>query len=83
MGRAVWRRRLLETLAILLVGDAVLELLRPREHSLLWEAGPAPARRATRFFADRPHLMRLLGSAQLALGLWLALRQYRRNPRDA
>lgn len=74
--RGDWTRRLLETFAVVTVGDGVIELLAPREHSRLWEVGPEGVRRISRFFAANPNLMRLLGAAQVAFGLWLALRQY-------
>jgi hypothetical protein len=73
----VWSRRLKETLAILTIGDGTMGLIAPREHSILWEAGPEGVRKVARFFADNPHYMRLLGSVQVAFGVWLALRQYR------
>jgi len=61
------------------MGDAIVELVSPRQHSLLWETGPEWSRRIARFFAENPNLMRLLGAAQLGFGLWLALRQYRED----
>jgi hypothetical protein len=61
------------------MGDALVELVFPREHSLLWEGGPEWSRRVARFFAENPNLMRLVGAAQLGFGLWLALRQYRED----
>ena len=73
----MWARRLKETFAILTIGDGVIELISPREHSLLWEFGPDRIRNVARFFADNPNLMRLLGILQVAFGLRLALRQYR------
>ncbi|MDQ4128299.1 MAG: hypothetical protein M3151_10200 [Actinomycetota bacterium] len=72
-----WTRRLLETFAIVTIGDGIIALVSPREHSLLWEVGPEVARKTARFFAGNPALMRLLGASQVAFGLWLALRQYR------
>lgn len=75
--RGAWRARLLETFAVVAIGDGVIELVSPREHSLLWEVGPEGARKTARFFAENPNLMRLLGASQVAFGLWLALRQYR------
>lgn len=72
-----WARRVKETFAIITIGDGVIELLSPTEHSLLWEFGPEKVRNVARFFAENPNLMRLLGAAQVAFGLWLALRQYR------
>jgi hypothetical protein len=73
----MWARRVKETFAILTIGDGMIELISPREHSLLWEFGPDSFRNVARFFADNPNLMRLLGVLQVAFGLWLALRQYR------
>lgn len=70
-------RRLKETLAVITIGDGAIELLAPREHSLLWEVGPEGARKVARFFADNPSYLRLLGAAQIAFGVWLAFRQYR------
>ena len=75
--QATWSRRMKETLAILTIGDGAIELVSPREHSLLWEVGPEEARKVARFFAENPNYMRLIGAAQIAFGLWLALRQYR------
>ena len=75
--RATWGRRMKETFAIVAIGDGAIELLSPREHSLLWEVGAEGTRKIARFFADNPGYMRLLGAGQVAFGLWLALRQYR------
>jgi hypothetical protein len=75
--RATWGRRMKETFAIVAIGDGAIELLSPREHSLLWEVGPEGTRKIARFFADNPGYMRLLGAGQVAFGLWVALRQYR------
>jgi hypothetical protein len=71
-----WARRMKETFAIVTIGDGMIELISPREHSLLWEFGPPKVRKVARFFAENPNLMRLLGASQVAFGLWLALRQY-------
>ena len=68
-----------ETFAILAIGDGAIEVVSPREHSLLWEVGPEGVRKAARFFAENPNYMRLIGAAQVASGLWLALRQYRED----
>ena len=72
----MWTRRLKETFAILTVGDGIIEVIFPAEHSLLWEFGPARVRKVARFFAENPNLVRLLGAAQVAFGIWLAQRQY-------
>ena len=73
----MWSRRLKETFAVITVGDGVIELLAPREHSLLWDVGPEGVRKVVRYFAENPNHLRLIGAAQIALGLWIALRQYR------
>lgn len=72
----VWKRRMLETFAIVTIGDGAIEVLAPREHSRLWEAGPGAARKLARFFAENPSYMRVLGAAQIGFGVWLALKQY-------
>ena len=77
--RAAWARRIKETFAIITIGDGVIELVSPREHSLLWDVGPEGTRKVARFFAENPQYMRLLGAAQIGFGLWLALRQYRED----
>lgn len=77
--RATWSRRIKETFAILAIGDGAIELVSPREHSLLWEVGPEGARKVAHFFVENPNYMRLIGAAQIAFGLWLALRQYRED----
>ena len=75
--QTTWARRIQETFAILTISDGAIELVSPREHSLLWEVGPESARQLAGFFAEAPSYMRLIGAAQIAFGLWFALRLYR------
>ena len=72
----MWAKRVKETFAIVMIGDGAIELLAPREHSLLWNVGPESARSVALWFAENPIYMRLLGVAQISFGVWLALRQY-------
>ena len=72
----MWRKRLVETFAVLTIGDGAIEMIAPSQHSLLWEVGPESARRVARFFAENPGYMRVLGAAQVGFGIWLALKQY-------
>ena len=72
----MWKRRLLETFAVVTIGDGAIELIAPRRHSLLWDVGPEGARSVARHFAENPNQMRLLVAAQIAFGVWLALKQY-------
>jgi len=75
--QATWTRRIKEVFAIIAIGDGAIELIWPREHSLLWETGPEGVRKLARFSAGNPIYMRLIGAVQIVLGLWLALSQYR------
>ena len=72
-------RRAMELGAMVLVGDGVLALVAPRRHSLLWAGGPEWARRLMRASAQRPAVVRALAAAEVGVGLWLALRQYREH----
>ncbi len=61
-----------ETVAMVLIGDAVLGLVRPRRHVARWQIGPwAPA---MAWMRQRPTLTRALAGAELAAGLWYATR---------
>jgi uncharacterized protein YjeT (DUF2065 family) len=74
---AVWKRRLIEVFAIVTVGDGLIEFLAPDKHSRLWVVGPKSTRRIGMWFVEEPDRMRVLGAAQVVLGVWLALRQHR------
>jgi hypothetical protein len=74
---AVWKGRLIETFAIITLGDGLIEFLAPEEHARLWVVGPQSTRKIGMWFVEKPERMRVLGAAQVALGVWLALRQYR------
>ena len=67
--------RVAESAGMLLIGDGVLALLRPREHCLLWRGGPDGWRRTAAWFAAHPQVTRTLAAAELCTGLWLARRQ--------
>ena len=73
----MWKRRFIEAFAILTVGDGLIEFLAPKGHSRLWALGPESTRRIGRWFVEEPNRMRVLGAAQVVLGVWLALRQHR------
>jgi hypothetical protein len=74
---SVWKRRLIEAFAIVTLGDGLIEFLVPKEHARLWVVGPEGTRRIGRWFVEKPERMRVLGAAQVVLGVWLALRQHR------
>lgn len=69
-------RRLLELLAILMVGDGLLALLYPRRHLRLWRFGPRVYEEMVDWQIARPTITRLIGAGVLGAGLLLAERQY-------
>jgi hypothetical protein len=73
----LWKKRLVETFAIITLGDGLVEFLAPKEHARLWMFGPKTTRSIGMWFVEKPDRMRVLGAAQVVLGVWLALRQHR------
>ncbi len=69
------KRRLFELISLLFVGDAVLTVLNPQRHCLLWEIGPEPCRKTLHAFVDHPIAGRWAAIAQLAIACWIAERQ--------
>jgi hypothetical protein len=57
---------------MLMIGDAVLGLLYPRQHCLLWRGGPQWWREAIDWFASHPQATRAFAASELIAGLWLA-----------
>jgi hypothetical protein len=68
-------RRLLEGLALFLIGDGVMGLLKPRRRSLLWDCGPEFLREFTEMLAEHRPLARGIYVAEIALGLLVASKQ--------
>ncbi len=68
-------RRVVQAAALLLIGNGVMGLIKPRWHSLLWHFGPETARAATEELADHPTTARCVYAAEAALGLLIATRQ--------
>lgn len=68
-------RRLIQAGALLLIGDGLMGLIKPRWHSLLWHFGPQVFRAATEELADHPKTARSIYAAEAALGIFLASAQ--------
>lgn len=68
-------RRLIETVAMLTIGDSVLCMLSPRRHLSIWQEGPEWWKRPAETLARYSTVTRVLGLAGLGFGLWLAWRQ--------
>jgi hypothetical protein len=66
------QHRASEVMGMLMIGDAVLGLLRPTEHCRLWQAGPGWWRDTVEWFAGHPDVTRAVAMAELGAGLWLA-----------
>jgi hypothetical protein len=67
--------RSLEVLALAMIGEGVVGLLRPRRYSLFWKVGPHWLRETAEILAEHREAIRLLCAGEIALGLWLALRE--------
>jgi hypothetical protein len=75
-------KRLVELAGLILIGDGLMGLLRPRRHSLLWHFGPELAKAMTEELADHPKTSRAIYAAELALGIVLASTQLADSPTD-
>jgi uncharacterized protein YjeT (DUF2065 family) len=62
---AMWDKRIMRMLAILYIVEGAIALLAPESMNKL-----------TRWFVENSRNMRLGGIVAIALGLWLAFRQY-------
>src|SRR4051794_19243353 len=65
-------KKLLELTGLILIGDGLMGLLRPRRHSLLWHVGPQLAKAVTEELADHPNTARSIYAAEVALGIAVA-----------
>lgn len=65
---------LAESVAMMAIGDGVLGVVFPVQHSTRWEFGPEPWRKCMRMWAEHPGLTRAVSALQIAAGLVLASR---------
>lgn len=65
----------LEVLALAMIGEGIVGLLRPRRYSLFWKIGPHWLRETAETLADHCEATRLICLGEIALGLWIALRE--------
>ena len=73
-------RRIIQLVALLMIGDGVLGSLKPRWHSLLWDIGPKPFRDLIENLAAHPANTRLLYALEVGVGVWLAAQQTPEKP---
>ncbi|MGP4032087.1 hypothetical protein [Pseudarthrobacter sp. 1C304] len=72
---------LAESVAMMAIGDGVLGVVFPVQHSTRWEFGPEPWRKCMRMWAEHPGLTRAVSALQIAAGLVLASRLRAAPPR--
>ena len=61
--------------AMVLIGDGLLALVTPERDARAWRMSPEPLRTLMSYMAKRPELTRWVGAAEVAAGLWWALRE--------
>jgi len=61
--------------AMVLIGDGVMALIRPTADAKAWRKGPKPWRDLMHGLYKRPNLTRAIGVAQIAAGIYWALKQ--------
>lgn len=69
------KAKLLEILALTMIGEGVVGLAFPSCYADFWNMGPKPMRKAISALADHPNLMRVFCAAEVAMGFWLATSQ--------
>jgi hypothetical protein len=66
------KKRILDLVGLLLVGDGLLTLADPKRHCLMWEIGPEPCRDFVDAFVQHPTVSRIGGAMEVIVGLLLA-----------
>jgi hypothetical protein len=61
--------------AMVLIGDGVMALIHPVADAGAWDCGPKPWRNLMHALSKRPNLTRAIGAAQIAAGIYWALKQ--------
>ena len=70
-----WSRRFVELASLMMIGDGLMGLCFPRRYAMFWRFGPEAWRDVADYLHDHPEMVRTLGAAEAALGVWLASRQ--------
>lgn len=65
-------RRITELGALVLIGDGIMGLLKPRWHSLLWHFGPDFVKATTEELATHPNTARAVYALEVAAGIAIA-----------
>lgn len=73
--KAIMSRWAKESLAMIMIGDALVTLVDPQRHCRLWMKGPQKWRQFLNLFVQHPGVTRGLALGELGLGMWLAEKQ--------
>ncbi len=65
----------MEILALAMIGEGIVGLLRPQRYLLFWKVGPTWLRDTAKALAEHREATRLMCLAEIGLGLWIALRE--------
>ena len=71
----MWLRRMIQLVALVMVGDGVVGFFKPRWHSLLWNIGPKAYREVIHRLAEEPAKARWLYASEVVVGALIASRQ--------
>ncbi len=71
----MWLRRIVQLVALVMVGDGVVGFFKPRWHSLLWNVGPEAYRDVMRKFSEEPAAARWIYASEAVIGAWIASQQ--------
>lgn len=69
------RKRIMHFAAMVMIGDGVMALVRPKQDAHAWERGPRAWRGSMEWLAERPGLTRAIGAAQIVGGVLWAMSQ--------
>jgi hypothetical protein len=61
--------------AMVMIGDGVMALINPEIDAKAWKKGPKVWRDLMHGLSKKPTLTRVIGVAQIAGGIWWALKQ--------
>ena len=71
----VKHRELKHFAAMMLIGDGVMALVRPRQDAAAWKHGPISWRKSMKLLQRNPAATRLVAAAQIAGALWWVLHE--------
>ena len=67
--------RIKECVGLMMIGEGVMAVTRPREYARFWQSGPAWWHRVIEPFVRSPDFTRVVGAADILAGYWLATSQ--------